>query len=76
MKKGKLFKNGDSQAIRLPKEYRFEGKEVYIEKTETGVILIPENNAWAHLENSLTMFSDDILIERNQPTEQKRNFDL
>ena len=72
MKKAKLFKNGDSQAVRLPKEFRFKGKEVYIEKTDQGVVLISENNAWSGLEKSLNMFSEKLFIERNQPAQQKR----
>ncbi len=39
MKTAKLFKHGGSQAIRLPKEYRFEGSEVMIEKRGDEVIL-------------------------------------
>jgi len=44
----KLFLNGRSQAVRLPAEYRFEGKEVYIRRDEsTGdVILSPRPETW------------------------------
>jgi antitoxin VapB len=44
----KLFTNGKSQAVRLPKEYRFEGKEVYIRRDPvTGdVILSPRPVSW------------------------------
>lgn len=40
MDKAKIFKNGQSQAVRLPKEYRFEGNQVYIKKIETYVIYL------------------------------------
>lgn len=43
----KLFENGRSQAVRLPKEYRFEGNEVSIKKVGEAVILLPVNNKWA-----------------------------
>ena len=37
----KLFKNGRSQAVRLPKEFRFEGDEVSIRRVDGGVLLEP-----------------------------------
>lgn len=40
--KAKIFNNGNSQAVRLPKEFRFEGKEVLVRKVSNGVLLIPE----------------------------------
>ncbi|TGN13792.1 type II toxin-antitoxin system antitoxin VapB [Leptospira ilyithenensis] len=67
MNRAKLFKNGDSQAIRLPKEFRFNGKEVYIRKEGTNVILSPIDDAVDRLWNVLGQFSEDIRIERNQP---------
>jgi len=44
----KLFLNGRSQAVRLPAEYRFEGKEVYIRRDETtgDVILSNRPETW------------------------------
>lgn len=45
MKSAKLFPNGNSQAVRLPKEFRFEGDEVFIKKTEFGILLIPKNQS-------------------------------
>jgi len=72
MKKAKLFKNGDSQAVRLPKEFRFDGKEVFIEKIKDGIIIIQNKNPWKILENSLEEFSEDVFIERNQPKMPKK----
>jgi antitoxin VapB len=40
-KRAKLFKNGASQAVRLPKEFRFEGTEVHIRHVKDGVLLVP-----------------------------------
>lgn len=40
-KTAKLFTNGGSQAIRLPKEFRFPGKEVRIRRTKTGISITP-----------------------------------
>ena len=40
-KRAKLFRNGASQAVRLPKEFRFEGTEVRIRRVKGGVLLEP-----------------------------------
>ncbi len=69
----KLFKNGRSQAVRLPKEYRFDGSDVYVKKFEDIVLLIPKDSKWNSLETSLSYFSDDFLKERNQPKIQDRD---
>jgi antitoxin VapB len=61
MDTAKLFMNGRSQAVRLPKEYRFEGSEVYIRKVGPTVILIPYHEPWQTLKQSLDMFSDDFM---------------
>lgn len=73
MKKAKLFQNGKSLAVRLPKEFRMEGKEVYINKIGNTVVLIPiQKNIWDEWEKSLNMFSKDFLEDRNQPKTQQR----
>jgi antitoxin VapB len=72
MQTAKLFNNGRSQAVRLPKECRFTGEDVYIKKFENIVILIPKENPWSSLVNSLDEFSDDFMTDRNQPDEQIR----
>jgi antitoxin VapB len=56
MKKAKLFRNGQSQAVRLPREFRFEGDEVYVKKTGEVVLLIPVKHYWDSLVKSLEMF--------------------
>ena len=73
MQKAKLFKNGMSQAVRLPKEFRFEGDEVFIKRQGNAVILISKGHSWEALISSLDQFSDDFLEEREQPSQpQKR----
>ncbi len=67
MAKAKLFINGRSQAVRLPKEYRFGGKEVGINKLGDMVVLYPLDKGWDLFIESLDEFSDDFLAERNQP---------
>jgi antitoxin VapB len=72
MDTAKLFQNGKSQAVRLPKEYRFEGSKVYIKKMGSAVVLIPEHDSWEPLLASLDLFSDDFMVEREQPGTQDR----
>ncbi len=71
MKTAKLFKNGQSQAVRLPKEFRFEGNEVFIKKIGNSVILIPYQDSWQALFDSLGQFSDDFMDSREQPSEDQ-----
>ncbi len=74
MKTAKLFKNGQSQAVRLPKEFRFEGNKVYIRKEGDEVILSPYKDPWQVMWESLSKFSDDVFAEgRQQPPQQKRS---
>ncbi|MCG9876186.1 MAG: type II toxin-antitoxin system VapB family antitoxin [Leptospiraceae bacterium] len=67
MNRAKLFKNGDSQAVRLPKEFRFKGKEVYLRKDGNSVIISPIDDAVDRLWKSINDFPEDFKIERNQP---------
>ncbi len=73
MKSAKLFQNGQSQAVRLPKEFRFEGDEVLIKRVGNAIYLLPVSSGWENLSASLDMFSDDFLEERNQPPQQGRD---
>src|SRR5262245_37624760 len=73
MDTAKLFENGKSQAVRLPKEYRFRGNKVYIKKLGNAVVLIPEQDSWQSLVESVDLFSDDFMVERVQPETQDRD---
>lgn len=72
MDTAKLFKNGRSQAVRLPKKYRLPGSQVFIRKIGSAVILIPYEDSWQTLFDSLFNFSDDFMEEREQPAQQER----
>lgn len=72
MKTAKIFNNGRSQAVRLPKEFRFDAPDVYIKKLGNMVILLPKTDPWAPFFNSLDLFSDDFMTSRNQPAQQSR----
>jgi len=60
----KLFQNGQSQAVRLPKECRFDDDEVYIKKIGDLVLLIPRGKEWEIFINGVNGFSDDFKVER------------
>ena len=73
----KLFKNGRSQAVRLPKGYRFENEdEVIIKKIDGIVVLIPKSRLMDAFTQSLDEFPEDFAIERNADTPQERNPEL
>ncbi len=68
----KLFQNGQSQAVRLPKAFRFEGDRVFIKQVGSAVILLPYQNAWQVLFDSLDLFSEDFMENRQTPLQQER----
>ena len=73
MMTAKLFKNGRSQAVRLPKECQFAEDEVAVNKIGDIVMLMPKNNKWSGFLSSFDMFSDDFMKDgRAQPKEQER----
>ena len=72
MQTAKVFKSGNSQAVRLPREFRFDDTDVYIKKLDDIVILLPRGNSWKSLMNSLEDFSDDFMNDRAQPKEEIR----
>lgn len=67
MKTAKLFRNGDSQAVRLPKEFRFDGTEVFIKRVGDAVVLLPKARSWDALVASLDKFPADFMERRDQP---------
>ena len=76
MKTAKLFKNGDSQAVRLPKEFRFDGSEVFIKRVGSAVVLLPRGRSWDTLVESLAKFPSDFLEAREQPGAADRREDM
>jgi len=72
MQTAKLFRNGKSQAVRLPKNCRFEGEDVYVRKFGNMVILISKKEPWRSLMHSLELFTPDFMESRDQPDTQKR----
>ena len=72
-KKTKLFMSGNSQAVRIPREFQLEGDEVEIQRRGNTLVIRPKKQTWQPLTESLTMFTDDFMGEgRQQPPIQKR----
>ena len=76
MKTAKLFKNGESQAVRLPKEFRFQGEEVFIKRAGNAVVLFPTAKSWDVLLESLDRFPADFMDDREQPGEAEQRDSL
>jgi len=76
MDTAKLFNNGRSQAVRLPKAYRFEGDHVLIKRIGNAVVLFPEKRSWQSLFDSLEQFEPDFVLEREQPNKQQQRAKL
>lgn len=73
MMTAKLFENGRSQAVRLPRECRFSGEEVAVNKIGDIVILMPKENKWSGFLNSLSLFSEDFMNDgRREGIPQER----
>ncbi len=68
----KVFTTGRSQAVRLPKEFRFEGNEVYVSKEGESVILSPRPSSWGDFFTSDLRPTDDFMRKRADLAPQKR----
>ena len=66
MNTAKLRMQGNEQLAILPDGFQLVGEEVYIKKVSNAIILIPKNNHWQPLWNSLDLFSDDFMETREQ----------
>ena len=68
----KIFMNGRSQAVRLPKEYRFDTDEVYITKQGQNIIISSKKATWDEFFDSKPAFDDDFLNDRLDTKPQER----
>jgi antitoxin VapB len=73
MDTAKLFLSGRSQAVRLPKEYRFRGNEMVVKHFGNGVLLLPIDDPWQMLEAGLEAFEPGFVLSREQPEQQTRD---
>lgn len=72
MEFAKVFQTGRSQAVRLPKAFRFNEKEVVIKRFGNGVLLLPKENPWEIMQEALREFEVDFQLERVEQGEQSR----
>lgn len=73
MMTAKVFENGRSQAVRLPKECRFNTDEVAVNKIGEIVLLMPKTNKWSSFMQAIDMFSEDFMENgRNDEMKQER----
>ena len=73
MMAAKVFENGRSQAVRLPKECRFNTDEVAVNKIGDIVLLMPKTSKWSSFMQAIDMFSEDFMNEeRTAGKEQER----
>ena len=73
----KIFENGKSQAVRIPKEFRFpaDDNEVYISKIGDVVMLMPKKNKWKEFLAGIEMMPEDFMSDgRVQEFQQEREF--
>ena len=63
----RVFKSGNSQAIRIPKELNTTEKEFFIKKSGNCYYLIPKDDPWALLRQTIGQAKEDITFDRNQP---------
>ncbi len=72
MMTAKVFENGRSQAVRLPKDFRFEESEVAINKIGDIVLLMPKGKTWNGLLASLELFTEDFMADRDPLQTEER----
>ena len=68
-----VFKSGRSQAVRLPKKYRFNCREVYVQPTPDGLLLTAKD-PWDLFAEGVAELSDDFMAKRVQPPLESRGF--
>lgn len=73
METAKIFENGRSQAVRLPKKFRFNTEEVVVQQLGKAVLLVPKEDLWETFMDGLAEFTDDIFEEgRDQGFQEER----
>lgn len=74
MQTAKIFNTGRSQAVRLPKSFEFDSKEVIIKHFGNGVLLLPKKkNAWLAMQQALDEFECNFSLQREEQNEQQRD---
>jgi antitoxin VapB len=72
MEIAKVFTTGRSQAVRIPKEFRFRGREVCIKRIGSAVILFDPNDRLKMLLGAMGHATEDFMVHRRQPRAAER----
>lgn len=73
METAKIFENGRSQAVRLPKKYRFHTDEVVVQQLGDAILLVPKESLWKTFQDGLDSFTGDIFENgRDQGIQNER----
>lgn len=72
MLKTKTFQSGRSQAVRIPKEYRFTEEEVYLNKIDGILMVVPKSRVWEVFDSALEKFTDDFMESRGDDIPDSR----
>ncbi len=70
----KIFMNGRSQAVRLPKDFRFDCDEVFVRRQGLDVIISPKTSTWDDFFDQKPAFDDTFIADRDQSEPQERDF--
>jgi len=76
MNTAKVFQTGRSQAVRMPKEFRFSSSEVAVSKVDGMVVLFPRHKGWDLLAKSLDRFTDDYAEHLRRPSKADKRKSL
>ena len=73
METAKIFETGRSQAVRLPKKFRFNVDEVVVQQLGDAVLLVPKESLWLTFLDGLNGFTDDVFENgREQGSQEER----
>ncbi|RNC77354.1 AbrB/MazE/SpoVT family DNA-binding domain-containing protein [Piscirickettsiaceae bacterium NZ-RLO2] len=74
MAKSRIFKSGNSQAVRLPKEMRLDGEEVVIHRFGNSLLIQPVYETWLDVYNHMPDVSDDFMEDHQDIQAQERDW--
>ena len=75
METAKIFENGRSQAVRLPKRFRFDVDEVVVQQLGDAVLLVPKESVWQTFLDGVNGFTGDVFADgrdQGKPEERER----
>ncbi|MBI4535493.1 MAG: AbrB/MazE/SpoVT family DNA-binding domain-containing protein [Ignavibacteriae bacterium] len=68
----RVHRDGNKQSVELPEGFRIDDSEVYVKRVGNAIVLLSKTNPWQPLKESLNLFSDDFMDEREQPGQTER----